>query len=126
MSDFENQEVVSWVITVLMFLLLIFVLAFLICYLIRYDTRHEPILHQWAAKHGYRILDWEARWYFTGPYFWTNLWTPWNGRAVFYVTVADAHGNARHCWVRWGSRLFGVFSDKIDVVWEENGLEPRT
>jgi hypothetical protein len=126
LCDLESREVVSLVITAIMLLLFALFWALAIFYLIRFDTRREPILHQWAARNRCRILDWEERYFFKGPYFWTNFWFAWSRPAVFYVAVEDTHGIPRHCWVRWGSWLAGIFSDKIEVVWEENGLQPRT
>jgi hypothetical protein len=76
--------------------------------------RSSSLLHQWAAKNGYRIIRKEYRYFFRGPFTWTST----NTQTVYYVVVDDSSGISRSGWVRCGSWWFGLLSDKVEVRWE--------
>lgn len=74
------------------------------------------MLRQWAAKNGYRLIDYQYRQYFRGPFRWTYL----TAHLVFRVAVEDAEGKRRQAWVCCGSSFLGILlSDKVTAVWDE-------
>src|SRR4051794_29722736 len=76
--------------------------------------RSQTILDRWAEANGLRILNKEYRWMMRGPFAWTTS----KGQAVYRVTVEDAAGRTRSGWVRCGSWLAGLLSDRVDVRWD--------
>jgi hypothetical protein len=77
--------------------------------------RSSSILENWAASNGYRIVQKEYRNVARGPFFWTTA----RGQTVYRVVVEDRNGNTRTGWVRCGSWWLGLFSDDMDVRWDE-------
>jgi hypothetical protein len=76
--------------------------------------RSSSLLHQWAAKNGYRIVRQEYRYFFKGPFFWTSS----KGQTVYYVVVEDSGGTRRSGWVRCGGWWLGLVSDNVEVRWD--------
>ncbi len=78
--------------------------------------RSESLLEEWARRNGFQIISREYRNFFRGPFFWTT------GRhqTVYYVVVEDQQGNKRRGWVRCGGFFLGLFSDHVDVRWEDH------
>jgi hypothetical protein len=79
------------------------------------NVRSSELIDRWAEAHGYRVVDTESRMIARGPYFFTTS----KSQTVYYVTFADADGRERRAYVRCGSWLGGLWSDKVDVKWEE-------
>jgi hypothetical protein len=50
-----------------------------------------------------------------GPFWWRTS----EGQTVYYVTIRDGRNNLRHAWIRCGGWLAGLFSDQVDVRWDE-------
>jgi len=78
-------------------------------------TRGNTILQDWADVNGLQILRKEFRYFRQGPFWWRTG----NGRVVYFVTVRDEQGRQRSGWVRCGSWLGGLLSDKADVIWKD-------
>jgi hypothetical protein len=78
----------------------------------------ESRLKKWAEQSGYRIIDRSYRLLFRGPFLWTSV----KGQAVYGVHIEDQDGRQRQGWVRFGSWWWGMWSDRVDVLWDE----PRT
>jgi hypothetical protein len=79
--------------------------------------RAEFLLQQWAERNELRILEKEERKLFRGPFSWDSS----RGQMVYRVTVADKAGNTHSGFVRLGSWARGIFSDKAEVKWDEEG-----
>ncbi len=80
-----------------------------------YIFRSLAILERWAEGNGCRIIDYEYRHVFRGPFFWSL-----GHRQVYRVTVEDPNGKRRSGWIRCGGFLFGVlFSDRVAEKWDE-------
>jgi len=77
--------------------------------------RSNSLLHQWAARNGYRIIRQEYRNFFKGPFFWAST----QGQTVYYVVVEDSGGNRRSGWLRCGGWWLGLFSDNVEVRWDD-------
>jgi hypothetical protein len=77
-------------------------------------AQSNSLLNQWASENGYHIIRQEYR-TFKGPFFWTSS----NGQTVYYVVVEDSEGNRRRGWVRCGGWWFGLWSDQVDVRWND-------
>lgn len=90
-------------------MLLLFVMM-----LIWHSRRSRRLLERWAERNGYRIIDADYRNVFRGPFFWTMG----RGQTVYRVTV-EVQGGLRRGWVRCGSRRLGLFSDQVEVRWDE-------
>jgi hypothetical protein len=80
--------------------------------------RGQTLLRRWAASSGYRLHDHEVRWLVRGPFFWTTS----KAQMVYRVTVEDNTGHLRRGWVRCGSWLGGLLSDRVDVRWDDGGV----
>ncbi len=78
-------------------------------------ARSSSILETWARENGYRLLSSEYRWLSKGPYFFRTS----KGQTVYRVSVQDAQGRTRSGFVRCGSWIFGLLSDKVDVRWDD-------
>jgi hypothetical protein len=77
--------------------------------------RSNTLLERWAQRHGYRIIAQEYRTFFKGPYFWTTS----RNQTVYRVTILDEHGDTRSGWVRCGGWFMGLWSDHVDVQWDD-------
>jgi hypothetical protein len=96
-------------------LLSVLAIAGAIAYAIWYYRRARELLQSWADQHGFQIQAVEHRWLNRGPFFWTTS----RGQVVYYVTVLDTAGRKRRGYVRCGSFWGGLFSDKVEVRWDE-------
>ena len=77
-------------------------------------TRSQKLLKRWADDNGFESLHVEHRMFRKGPFFWSG-----RGQTVYRVEVRDEQGVERKGWVRCGSWWAGVFSDKVEVKWDE-------
>jgi hypothetical protein len=79
--------------------------------------RSRSLLRGWAERNGFRLLHFEYRHLFRGPFFWTTS----KGQTVYRVTVEDRAGHVRHGWVRCGGWWFGLMTDHVEARWDEPG-----
>jgi hypothetical protein len=77
--------------------------------------RSHGLLAHWAEENGYQILRQEHRLLRRGPYFFSAT----SDQAVYYVVVTDHFGRERRGYVRLGGWLLGLFSNQVDVQWED-------
>jgi hypothetical protein len=78
-------------------------------------TRSEDIIHQWASSNDYTLLEAKQAYLSKGPFFWTTS----KGQTVYRITVQDRYGNVLHGWARCGSWFAGLFSNSIEVRWDD-------
>ena len=78
-------------------------------------SRSQSLLAQWASENGYTILTSEYRNFFRGPFFMRSS----DGQTIYYVTLRDRDGHIRTGWVRCGGWWAGLFSNTVDVQWED-------
>jgi hypothetical protein len=78
-------------------------------------TRSNDMVDRWAADNGYRLISKERRFLRRGPF----LLTTSKGQSVHYVTVEDANRDQRSGYLRCGSWLGGLMSDKVQVHWDD-------
>jgi len=94
----------------------LFVLGVLIVFYIAWHfTRSRSLLQKWATSNGYEILHSEFRSLRKGPF----LWKDSAKQMVFYVRIRSREGQERSGWVLCGGFWTGLFSDKIQVTWED-------
>lgn len=82
--------------------------------------RGEQRLAAWAEANSLRLLRSEFRWFAKGPYFWRSS----KHQTVYRITVADDFGNIREGWARCGGWFFGLFTDHVDVRWDQEQASP--
>ncbi len=78
-------------------------------------VRSSVILRRWAERNRYTILEARVRFLRRGPFWWRST----DKQMVFRVAVEDEQGNVRRGYVRCGGLLFGLFSDRADVEWDD-------
>lgn len=78
--------------------------------------RSRAVLESWAAENGYELLTGGFRLFRRGPFFWTSS----KGQTVHRVVVRTSEGQVMQGWVRCGSIWGVLFSDKVEVRWDEN------
>ena len=83
--------------------------------LVWHYSRSSSMLEEWASEQGYEVVSAERRFLRRGPFFFTTA----KGQEVFYVTVMDGDGRTRHAYVRVGGFFLGLFSNNVDVRWED-------
>ncbi len=96
-------------------LVILFVIAVSGLAIYLYYTRANDLLRRWAEQNGYQIIHSEHRYLHRGPFFWTTS----RNQVVMYVQVVDAQGYQRGGYVRLGSWWWGLFSNQVEVRWEE-------
>jgi len=96
-------------------ILAIVIIGGAIWYMAWYYRRARTLLQSWADQQGFQIQAAEHRWLNRGPFFWTTS----RSQVVYYVTVLDMAGRTRRGYVRCGSFWLGLFSDKVEVQWDE-------
>ena|SRR5437868_2077655 len=79
------------------------------------QSRSQSILQKWADVNGYQIVEKERRTFLKGPFFWSSS----KSQIIFRVVVRDEQGYTRSGWVRCGSWWWGLFTDDVDVRWDE-------
>ena len=97
------------------FLIIAAAVIFAILVMVWHYSQSRSVLEQWAAENSYRILSAEHRHLVRGPFFWTTS----KGQTVYRVKVEDSSGRIREGWVRCGSWVFGLLSDKVQVRWDD-------
>jgi len=97
-------------------LLAFIALAFSAVVIYAYVYRVKHLLKEWAEKNRYDIIHAEYRLFCKGPFMWSS-----RGQAIYRVEIRDAQGNERKGWVRFGSWVLGVASDKVEVKWDNQG-----
>jgi hypothetical protein len=79
------------------------------------QNRSEVLIRRWAARNGYRLVDFERRALFRGPFF---LFTS-QGQTVYRVTVQMPDGKTRNGYTRLGGWFTGLISDDVAVAWDD-------
>jgi len=77
-------------------------------------VRADEILQRWARAAGLALVSAQKRYLRTGPFFMDHF----PGQLVFRIVACDPTGAERAGWLRVGSRLGGVLSDKTKVIWD--------
>ena len=81
-------------------------------YLIWYFSIARNMLENWAGENGYQIIEHK----FSN---WAESGFPMSRSSVIYhVKVVDGGGNEKKGWVRCGCPPWGVFTNEIQVKWE--------
>lgn len=78
-------------------------------------VRSSKLLHTWAARNGYRIVQQQRRWLRKGPF----LFRTSRAQTVYRITVANAAGRERTGWAKCGNWFFGLFINETQVQWDE-------
>jgi len=79
------------------------------------SSKGRSMLEQWAAENGYDIQSQEECWFFRGPFFWTSS----KGQKVYKVALRDRDGRVRNGYARCGSYWLGLWSDAVEVRWDD-------
>ena len=95
--------------------LTILIIALAIGAVVWHYSRSRSLLEEWASENGYRILSSEHRHLVRGPFFWTTS----KGQTVYRVSIEDREGRVRSGWVRCGSWMMGLWSDRVQVKWDD-------
>lgn len=88
--------------------------------LLWHTGRSQTLISRWAAEQGFEVLACQYRLMFRGPFSWSTS----KGQTVYRVTVRDRAGRLRYGWVRCGSWLLGLLSDRVEVRWERTARDP--
>lgn len=78
--------------------------------------RSNEMIQNWAHQNGYHIIEAKVPLFSKGPFFWTTS----KNQSVYRVVVQDGTGKTRSGWVRCGSYLGGLLSDKTEVHWDDD------
>ena len=76
-------------------------------------SKADTILQRWALASGVELVSAQKRYLRTGPFL---LYS--RGQFVFRIVVRDQVGTQRAGWIRVGSWLAGVLSEKTEVIWD--------
>jgi hypothetical protein len=79
--------------------------------------RGLSLVDEWARSHQFTILK------VCHPLI-VPLWKTGRGFRWFYLTLQDASGEARQCWVRYGG--FAAAPGSIEVIWDEKSSIRRS
>lgn len=91
------------------------VLLLMVIIIVWRALRSHGLLARWAEENGYQVLHQEHRLLRRGPYFFRAT----DDQTVYYVVVTDRYGRERRGYVRLGGWFLGLFSDQVDVRWED-------
>ncbi len=72
------------------------------------------MVSRWAAENQVTVVRKHPTWFLVGP------WPLVGGghQTVRYLTVRDAQGRERDCWLLLGHFLWGL-TDQVEVVWRD-------
>ena len=77
-------------------------------------SRAKQLVEAWAEENGYRLVLAEHKLFHKGPFWWSTKM-----QAVYRVVVRDEQDEVRTGWVQLGDPLRGMFSEKVDVRWDD-------
>jgi hypothetical protein len=77
--------------------------------------RSQRLINRWAETHQLRIVGKASRSAFRAPLFGRSA----SGQTVHHITVVDQAGQQRSGSIRCGGRWLGLYSDQVDVRWDE-------
>jgi hypothetical protein len=86
------------------------------------DRRARGMVERWAAQNGFQVVEMRYSWLSRGPFFWTSS----KEQLVYRLTVRDRYGDQHGAWVRCGSFWLGMWSDKVDVRWDDARAAERS
>ncbi|WP_052573963.1 hypothetical protein [Haloferula sp. BvORR071] len=78
------------------------------------EKRGSELVYGWARENGYRLMRADRCLFSKGPFFWGTS----KSQIVFRVVVQDTDGMQRSGWVRCGSWLGGLLSNKTEARWD--------
>ena len=78
--------------------------------------RMRAIVARWAAEHRFEVISCEERTF--SPFTFTLGKS--RNQDVVLVSVVDAQGNKRTCWLKLGNYLFGLLTDEVECQWAEH------
>lgn len=96
-------------------LLVVAVVAVGVAFLAWTFRRGDAMLDRWAAENNFRLLESEYRWFAKGPFFWRSS----KGQTVYRIAVEDQAGEVHRGWARCGGWFLGLWTDQVDVRWDE-------
>jgi hypothetical protein len=85
------------------------------CWAIRRRKRARSMLDHWAIENELQIVDSEFRRVLRGPF----LWTSSKYQVVYLVNVREKNGLERSAWIRCGGYWTGLFTDKVEIKWND-------
>jgi hypothetical protein len=77
--------------------------------------RGREMLVPWCAKAGYELIDVDHRYLFRGPFFWRAS----KSQMVYKISARERGGRVRSGYARCGGYWLGVFTEEVDVRWDE-------
>lgn len=78
--------------------------------------KSEDLLNFWAEENSFQIISFERRHLLQGPFFLITS----KAQVVYYVSIVDNSGKKRSAWIRFGGWFTGLFSDNLEVKWDED------
>ena len=94
--------------------LVIFIAIIGIAFTIGRHSKAAGFLDNWAHQNGYRLISAQRKTFFRGPFFFTTG----KHQLVYRITVETPDGTQHSGYARVGGFMVGLFSDKVDVRWD--------
>ncbi|MBV8879394.1 MAG: hypothetical protein JO332_05500 [Planctomycetaceae bacterium] len=85
------------------------------------SSQGRSMLRRWTSAQGFEILSHEECWFFRGPFFWTSS----KGQKVYKVRLRDREGQLRRGYVRCGGYWLGLWSEAVEVRWDDDGISSQ-
>jgi len=80
------------------------------------SRRSRTMLDNWASRNSLALV--KSSWAFFRP---MSMWlTTSRNQMVYRITVRDHAGRTRSGWARCGNWLVGLWSDDVDVFWDDS------
>jgi len=73
------------------------------------------MLEEWAVSCDLELVSADFCWFRRGPLFWTTS----KNQTVYRINVIDEHGVRQSGWARCGSFWWGLFTNTVEVRWDE-------
>ncbi|QDU62849.1 hypothetical protein Pan216_37210 [Planctomycetes bacterium Pan216] len=96
-------------------LIIVFAVLFVVVVSQLIIIRARQVLHEWASRHGLEIVSAKMKWVWKGPFFWTTS----KNQVVYRIVVADGDGQHWQGWARCGGYWSGLFSNEVQVKWDD-------
>jgi hypothetical protein len=77
-------------------------------------SRGPNLLEDWAQRNGFRLVSYQYQWFHKGPF-----WLASKDTKVYRITVVDPVGKFHTGWALCGNRLFGLWSNSVEVKWDK-------
>jgi hypothetical protein len=83
------------------------------------SNRSQKLIEQWTSEHGYELISANRSYWKIGTPFWATS----KSQRVYRLVARDQQGNVYSGYALCGGRFMGLWSDRVEVKWDDAPVE---